>query len=106
MITSPDDATNPVMGVPGGVRLLLHIQPRAARTEIAGRFGDALKVRIKSPPTDGLANQELLRFLAARLGVPSRSIELVFGHAGRRKSVRVLGVSAEEAERLLGLAGS
>lgn len=95
---------SPVAGIPGGVRLLLHIQPRAARTEIAGRFGDALKVRVKSPPTDGLANQELIRFLAACLGVPSRSLELVSGHAARRKSVRVLGVSVEEAETLLGLA--
>lgn len=105
-MASRGDPANPVMHVPGGVRLLLHIQPRAARTEIAGRYGDAIKVRIKSPPIDGLANEELLRFLADRFGVPSGSIELVSGHAARRKSVHVLGVSIEEAERLLGLAGS
>lgn len=97
---------SPVAPVPGGVRLQLHIQPRAARTEIAGRFGDALKVRIKSPPVDGLANEELLRFLAARFGGSARSIELTSGHAGRRKSVRVLGVSVEQAEAVLGLARS
>jgi uncharacterized protein (TIGR00251 family) len=106
MVSSRGGFANPVIPIHGGVRLMLHIQPRAARTELAGRYGDALKVRIKSPPIDGLANEELLRFLGDLFGVPSGSIELVSGHAARRKSVRVQGVSMEEAERLLGLARS
>ena len=94
---------NPVSPSQGGVRLQLHIQPRAARTEFAGRFGDALKVRIKSPPVDGSANDELLRFLAESLGVPQVRVALVAGHRGRRKTVRVMGVTVLEAERRLGL---
>jgi len=94
---------NPVVPIQGGVRLQLHIQPRAARTEYVGRFGDALKVRIKSPPVDGSANDELLRFLAKSLGVPRARVELVAGHAGRRKTVQVLGVTVGEVEGLLGL---
>lgn len=88
----------------GGVRIQLHIQPRAARTELAGVFGDALKVRLKSPPVDGEANHELVDFLAKTLRVPRKSVELVSGHSGRRKTVRVAGVTAKDAERLLGLA--
>ena len=87
-----------------GVRIQLHIQPRARRTELAGAFGDALKVRLKSPPVDGAANEELVRFLAERLSVPRSRVELVAGHSGRRKTVRVTGVSAVDAERRLGLA--
>ena len=29
-----------------GIRLRLRVQPRAARTELAGRHGDALKIRL------------------------------------------------------------
>jgi len=87
----------------GGVRLQLHIQPRAARTEFAGRFGDALKVRIKSPPVDGSANDELVRFLAKSLGVPRARVELVAGHRGRRKTVRVSGVTVAQVEHCLGV---
>ena len=33
--------------------LTLHIQPGAKQTEIAGGYGDALKIRLAAPPVDG-----------------------------------------------------
>jgi uncharacterized protein len=95
---------SPVAPVRGGVQLRLQVQPRAARSELAGLHGDALKVRLKSPPVGGAANEELVRFLAAALGVPASSVTVVAGHSGRRKTVRVVGIGAVEAGRLLGLA--
>ena len=92
-----------VVPVQGGVRLQLHIQPRAARTEFVGRFGDALKVRIKSPPVDDSANDELVRFLAKSLGIPRARVELITGHRGRRKTVRVDGVTVAQVRDLLGV---
>lgn len=94
----------PVETTRDGVRIRLHVQPRAARTELAGRFGDAIKVRLSSPPVDGVANQELVDFLAEALSVPRISVELVAGHASRRKTVRVKGMSAADVEKRLGLA--
>ena len=55
-------------------RLVLHIVPRARATAVAGRHGDALKIRVAAPPADGAANAELIRFLAARLGRPRSAI--------------------------------
>jgi hypothetical protein len=95
---------NPIETTGDGLRIRLHIQPRASRTELAGAFGDALKVRLKSPPVDGAANDELLRFLAEMLRVPRGHIELTAGPSGRRKTVRVVGVGAEDAAKRLGLA--
>ncbi len=82
------------------VVLLLHVQPRAARTEVVGRHGDAVKIRLHAAPVDGAANEELLRFLAGRLGVARSALRLVAGESGRRKRVAVTG-GPPDPERLL-----
>jgi uncharacterized protein (TIGR00251 family) len=71
--------------------LVIHVQPRAKRTEVAGWHGDAIKIRLAAPPVDGAANTELIRFLADRLGVPQASIRLAAGVASRRKRVELEG---------------
>jgi uncharacterized protein (TIGR00251 family) len=84
-----------------GVRLTLHIQPRASRTELAGTYGDALKIRLASPPVDGAANDELCAFLGERLDVPRSAVVIRQGQGNRRKLVDVSGVNAAVAARLL-----
>ena len=86
-----------------GIRLRVHVQPRASRTELAGRHGDALKVRLAEPPVDGAANEALVRFLAERLGVPRSAVRLEAGAAGRAKLVTVDGLTPETALRRLEL---
>jgi uncharacterized protein len=71
--------------------LTLHVQPGARRTEVAGQYGDALKIRLAAPPVEGRANAELLRFLAEAFGVPLRDVTLVRGATSRRKVVRIAG---------------
>jgi uncharacterized protein (TIGR00251 family) len=86
-----------------GIRLRLHVQPRASRSELAGRHGDAIKVRVTAPPRDGAANEALLRLLAVRLQVPLSALSLVAGGSGRSKVVAVEAISPEDASRRLGL---
>jgi uncharacterized protein (TIGR00251 family) len=83
------------------VTLVIHVQPRASRTEVVGPHGDAIKIRLRAPPVDGAANAELIRFLSERLGVPRQSIRIVSGDTGRRKRVQVTGASPDAAARLL-----
>jgi uncharacterized protein (TIGR00251 family) len=75
------------------VVLLLHVQPGAKRTEVAGLHGDGaatrLKVRLAAAPVEGKANTELLRFLACAFGVPRRAVFLLRGETSRQKTVRV-----------------
>jgi uncharacterized protein (TIGR00251 family) len=71
--------------------LSVHVQPRAARTEVVGLHGDAIKIRLKAPPVDGAANDELIRFVAERLGLPRTAVELVGGATGRAKRLRITG---------------
>ncbi len=55
-----------------GIILTVHIQPNASRTEVAGLYGAALKIRVAAPPVDGAANAEIIRFLARELSIPQR----------------------------------
>lgn len=86
-----------------GVELTIRAQPRASRSEVAGPYGDALRIRLAAPPVDGAANDELVAFLADTLGVAKRDVELVRGHGGRSKTVRVRGVDAATARARLGV---
>ena len=93
----------PISPTATGVRLRLRIQPRASREEIAGVYGDAIRVRLTAPPVDGTANEALVRFLAALLQVSRSAVELVSGRTGRTKLVTVTGVSVEQTVRRLGV---
>lgn len=81
--------------------LLIHVQPRARRTEVVGPHGDAIKIRVAAPPVDGAANEELVRFLAERLAVRRGAVTIVSGIASRHKAVRVTGMDAVAARRRL-----
>jgi uncharacterized protein (TIGR00251 family) len=67
----------------------VHSQPRARRTEIAGTHGERLKIRLKSAPMDGAANEELCAFLAAAFGVPRAQVSVVNGSKSRDKTVAI-----------------
>ncbi len=90
-----------IVATPGGVRLTVHVQPGASRSEIAGMHGDAIKVRLAAPPVEGRANEALLRFLADRFGVAQRAVTMVRGTVSRAKTIDVEGVDPERAARLL-----
>jgi uncharacterized protein len=68
---------------------------------VVGRHGDALKIRIAAPPVDGAANDELIRFLAARLSVPRGAIAITAGGSSRRKTVSIAGIETAAALRIL-----
>jgi len=82
------------------VRVSVHVQPRATRSEIVGLHGAALKVRLQAPPVDGAANEALVTLLAERLGVTRRAVRVVAGASSRAKTVEVDGTT-EDAVRAL-----
>jgi uncharacterized protein (TIGR00251 family) len=86
-----------------GVRLRIRVQPSASRSEVVGLHGDAIKIRLASPPVDGKANDALTGLLSELLAVPRRSVVLRAGAGSRSKVVEVAGVDAATARaRLLG----
>jgi uncharacterized protein YggU (UPF0235/DUF167 family) len=82
-------------------RLRLRVAAGATRTELAGRYGDAWKVRVGAAPERGRANEAVLQLLATELGLPRTSVSVVSGHTGRDKVIELQGIDGAEAERRL-----
>lgn len=80
--------------VEGGVELLVLVQPRASRTKVVGEHDGRLKIALAAPPVDGEANAALIAFLAERSGVKRSQVELLDGHTGRRKRLKITGLDA------------
>ena len=85
-----------------GAAFTVKIVPKANKTEIVGIQEDGtIKIRLMSPPVEGQANEELIKFLAEFLKVTAKDVEIVAGLDGRRKLVSVLNVNADDVDRLV-----
>jgi uncharacterized protein len=84
-------------------RLTVKVHPRAKRSGIAGRFGEAWKLDLAAPPVDGKANEACIRFFAELCGVPRSRVHIVTGATGRMKLIEIEGVEQAELEERLDL---
>lgn len=83
-----------------GLRLNLHVQPGAAKSEFAGTHGDELKIRIKARPVEGEANKAVCAFLAEVFALSKTSVSIVKGETSRSKAVLLMGDTASLIEKL------
>jgi uncharacterized protein (TIGR00251 family) len=82
-----------------GVRVLVHAKPRARVSKVVGVHAGALSIAIASPPVDGAANEELVRFLAGLFEAPRTRVSLVRGTSSRLKLVEIEGVVVGDIRR-------
>lgn len=71
--------------------LIFHVRviPRSSRSEIVGEYGGALKVKLNSPPVDGVANAELIKLLAKEFDVSKARVEILSGNTSKLKQVKI-----------------
>jgi uncharacterized protein (TIGR00251 family) len=79
----------------------IRLIPRSSRNEVLGREADGYRVKVTSPPVEGMANQALIALLADELGIPKRDIEITAGKTSRMKTVRLHGLSEADIEKAL-----
>jgi hypothetical protein len=75
--------------------------PRSSINKIVGFEEDILKVKVKSAPVDGLANQDLILLLSKRLRIAKERIEIISGSRSRLKTVRFHGIQVSSIRELL-----
>jgi uncharacterized protein (TIGR00251 family) len=67
----------------------------ARRTEVVGRHGDGVKIRVAAPPEGGKANQAMLDVLAGALGVKQSAMRIVRGQTSPQKVVAIEGLELD-----------
>ena len=71
------------------VTLKVKVNPRAKVSELSQAADGTWVARLKSPPVDGKANQELVRLIAEKFQCSRADVTIRAGAAGRTKLVRV-----------------
>jgi uncharacterized protein (TIGR00251 family) len=84
-----------------GAAFAVHVVPRSQKNEVAGKHGDALKIRLTTNSASGIANDILLNFLCQKLKVERQQVEIAAGQTSTEKMVVVLGVTPLEVEERL-----
>jgi uncharacterized protein (TIGR00251 family) len=86
----------PWTAVAGGVALAVRLTPKGGRNAIDGieRLADGravVKVRVAAPPSEGEANDALIRLIAKAVGLAPRDITLAAGATARVKRLVLAG---------------
>jgi uncharacterized protein len=84
-----------------GLTFAVRIVPRASRSEIAGEFDGALRIRIAAPPVEGAANRELIRLLARMFKLPQNAVAIISGAGSKSKIVRIDGADSSKLAQLI-----
>jgi len=84
-----------------GVVFTVKVQPRSSKNEICGIYGDAVKIKLTSPPVEGEANESLINFLSKSLNICKGQIEIIGGHKSKNKLIKMRGVKRERIEECL-----
>ncbi len=84
-----------------GVILKVYVQPKASCEAVVGYHGDALKIKLKSPPVEGEANAACIRFVASLFGLPQTNVSIRSGHKSRSKLIEIEGISVEKIKKAI-----
>ena len=74
-----------------GVLLQIKVKPRTKASELTQEPDGTWVARLRSPPVDGKANEELVGLVAERFGCRKANVVIKSGATGRTKRVEVKG---------------
>ncbi len=86
----------------GDILLKVKVHPNSSKSGIDGVYGDCIKIKLNSPPVEGKANGELLKYLSKFLKVPKSKLEIVSGEKGRTKIIKISGIKEEDLRKKIG----
>jgi hypothetical protein len=85
--------------IPGGLRLMVRLTPRAGRDALGGLREiepeqPLLLARVAAPPLEGAANAALVKLVAKALGVSKSAVTIAAGETSRIKALDIAGDAA------------
>lgn len=79
----------------------VRVIPNSRTTDIVGRLGSILRVKLAAPSIEGKANKMLIKFLADFFEVRASKVFLRRGQRGREKIIEIEGRPEEELRQVL-----
>ncbi|WP_413989506.1 DUF167 family protein [Labrys okinawensis] len=103
-------AGSPWQASPKGLRIAVRLTPRGGKdtlgkAEVLSDGRPVLAARVRAAPTDGEANQALIRLIAKALKVSASQVSIAQGATSRVKMVLVEGDGAALGAALQKMAG-
>ncbi|MBV6489600.1 MAG: DUF167 domain-containing protein [Pseudorhodoplanes sp.] len=94
-----------------GLSLAVRLTPKGGRDSIDGveALADGravLKIRVRVAPSEGEANEALVRLLARALDLPTRAVTITAGHTARLKRIAIDGDASRLSAKLEKLVGN
>lgn len=68
---------------------IIKVKPNSKEQQIIEEKDGSLTIRLKSPPVDGKANQELIKVLSKKYNVPKSYIRIKSGASSRQKLIEI-----------------
>lgn len=85
-----------------GAAFAVHVVPKSVKSEVAGKHGDALKIKLNAMSAKGAAaNAKLIDFIAEKLGVEPKNVEIAAGQNSTEKMIVVVGMPPTTVEETL-----
>ena len=75
------------------------VVPNASTTQVIGRHGDRIRLRVSAAPEGGKANRAVEKLLAEVTG--AERAEIVSGASSRAKTLRLRGVAIQDVRESL-----
>lgn len=69
--------------------LQVKVKPNARASSLVRESDGTWTARVKAPPVDGKANEELVRLVAAHFRCPKSAVTIKSGASGRLKRIEV-----------------
>ena len=69
--------------------LQVKVKPNARASSLTQESDGSWIARVKAPPVDGKANEELVRLVADHFGCPKSAVTIRTGASGRTKRIEV-----------------
>lgn len=79
----------------GGLTIIIKVVPGSSRTAISGELGGMLKIKIAAQPEKGKANKALKEFLAKKLEISPKDINIIAGQTNAVKQVRIENIDTQ-----------
>lgn len=79
----------------------VRVIPNAKKSEVVGRIGHTLRVKVAASPVENKVNDKLQEYLAEFFDVGPRMVQIIRGERAREKTLNIGGRPEDDLEMMM-----